>query len=523
MFRGPAEHAAGFGGVADEQIDLRGPHQRRIDDHVLLPVEPRVAEGDLAELADGVGLARSDDVIVGPRLLEHQPHRLHVVARESPIALGIEIPQPQLLRAAGRDSRDRIGDLARDELLAAPRRLVIEEDARAGEDPVRLAIVDGDVVCVRLGHAVRAARMERRELVLRCLADLAVHLGRRRLVELDGAIDHADRFEQARGAEPGHLAGEDRLLPGCRHERHRREVIDLVGIDVVEQCDQRELVEQVAFADLDAVAQVGDALERFRRRAAGHAHDVVALLEQEFGEIGPVLSGDAGDEGPALSWVSHAMILADARARFTNSFSPGRVKRTTRVSWSVDGTLAMLSPYAPRARGPQRPDGGGGGVCRAARGRARRGSPAGRAAAARGDHPPADPVHGHPRGTPARAEGRGRLVPRRRAFAPPRSGRDRVPRLAAGVGHGAARRGRARRRHDVVAISHSQAPVRDRARNARAGDRVRARVAHQARAGRAERRRARGRRQRHPPRAAAVRGVREAGHHRAHADWPGFG
>ena len=34
-----------------------------------------------------------------------------------------------------------------------------------------------------------------------------------------------------------------------------------------------------------------------RGAAADHADDLVALVEQELGEVGAVLAGDAGDEG----------------------------------------------------------------------------------------------------------------------------------------------------------------------------------------------------------------------------------
>ena len=46
----------------------------------------------------------------------------------------------------------------------------------------------------------------------------------------------------------------------------------------------------------DPVAQVLDAVELLRRGAADHAVHVVAVLEQQLGEVGAVLAGDAGDE-----------------------------------------------------------------------------------------------------------------------------------------------------------------------------------------------------------------------------------
>ena len=60
--------------------------------------------------------------------------------------------------------------------------------------------------------------------------------------------------------------------------------------------DERQLVEQVGLPQLDAVAQVRDALEVLGAGAAHHADDLVALLEQQLGQIRAVLAGDAGDQ-----------------------------------------------------------------------------------------------------------------------------------------------------------------------------------------------------------------------------------
>ena len=127
-------------------------------------------EGDLAGAADGVRLAGRDHVVVRLVLLQHQPHRAHVVAGEAPVALRVEVAEAKLGGRAELDARHAVGDLARHELQAAPRRLVVEEDARDGEHVVALAVVHRDEVAVGLGDAVRAARVERRLLALRHLA-----------------------------------------------------------------------------------------------------------------------------------------------------------------------------------------------------------------------------------------------------------------------------------------------------------------------------------------------------------------
>ena len=47
-----------------------------------------------------MGFAGGDDVIVGLVLLQHQPHRLDVVAGEAPVALGVEVAEEQLVLQA---------------------------------------------------------------------------------------------------------------------------------------------------------------------------------------------------------------------------------------------------------------------------------------------------------------------------------------------------------------------------------------------------------------------------------------
>ena len=139
---------------------------------------------------------------------------------------------------------------------------MVEEDARDRIDAEALAVVDGQEVAVRLGYAVRAARVERSQLGLRDLANLAEHLARGRLVEADRRIDLADGLEHAGHAQPGELAGQHRLVPRSRHEAHRGQVVDLVGLGRLKRRDQRGLVEHVALDELDAVEQVLDALHR---------------------------------------------------------------------------------------------------------------------------------------------------------------------------------------------------------------------------------------------------------------------
>ena len=148
-------------------------------DALALPSErhARVPEGKLAELLDRVRLARGHHKVLGRVLLQHQPHALHVVARVAPVARRVEVAQAHALLHPRLDRRHGPRDLARDKGLAAPRALVVEEDAVDGEHIVRLAVVDDAPVAHQLGARVGGARVEGRLLALPRLLDLAVQLG----------------------------------------------------------------------------------------------------------------------------------------------------------------------------------------------------------------------------------------------------------------------------------------------------------------------------------------------------------
>ena len=84
---------------------------------------------------------------------------------------------------------------------------------------------------------------------------LAEHLRRRRLVEAHrvvvGAADDAHRFEHAQHAEAGDLRRQLGLLERELHEADRAEVVDLVGLHLLDDGDQRRQVAQVALDELE--------------------------------------------------------------------------------------------------------------------------------------------------------------------------------------------------------------------------------------------------------------------------------
>ena len=99
----------------------------------------------------------------------------------------------------------------------------------------------------------------------------------------------------------GELGGEDRLAPGHRDERGRREVVDLVRPAARQHVHERQLVEDVGLDQLDLVANADEVVEAARDGLPHDSEDVVALGEEQLGEQRAVLSGDPDDErSPAV-------------------------------------------------------------------------------------------------------------------------------------------------------------------------------------------------------------------------------
>ena len=243
------------------------------------------------------------------------------------------------------DRRQRPGDLARDEGLAAALRLVVEEDAVGGVHPVGLAVVDRDPERGDLGHGVGAAGVEGRRLGLR-RRRRAEHLARRGLVEARLHAGLADRLQQPHGAHAGHVA---RVLRDVERDAHMRlgpEVVDLVWLDLVDEAHKATRIRQIAIVQQElSITVLATSVDRIdplgveRRGAAHDAVDLVALGEQLLGQVGAVLAGDAGDQSPfhrAESLASDDLGMRE---------SPG-------TGDGVEDTGRMAQRHLGRTRGP---------------------------------------------------------------------------------------------------------------------------------------------------------------------------
>ena len=111
----------------------------------------------------------------------------------------------------------------------------------------------------------------------------------------------ADGFEAAQSAKTGDVSGHHGRAPRFGDEGHGAEVVEFVGLGLVDGVVNGVLVGQIAVEQVDLVvahqvvdeASTGGGL----RDTADQPVDGVTLLEEEFCEIGAVLSGDTGNHG----------------------------------------------------------------------------------------------------------------------------------------------------------------------------------------------------------------------------------
>ena len=328
----PAEFCLGLAGVAEQGFDFSGPKVARVDgdDGARVVGRGRVGAGGIPpalfvnalpvptkgdaefggaefdELADTVLDAGGDDKVVGLLLLEHEPLHADEVLGVAPVAQSVEVAHVEAAFEALADVGETAGDLAGDEGFAAARAFVIEEDTVAGVEAIGFAVVDGDPVGVELGGGVGAARVEGGGFLLGDFLDEAVEFGGAGLVEAGFLFqtENADGFEQAQGADGVDIGGVFGAFEADGDVALGAEVVDFVGLDLLDDADEVAGVGEIAvvqlepsLGDVGVLVDVIDALGVEQRGAALDAVDNVAFFEEEFGEVGAILAGDASDEG----------------------------------------------------------------------------------------------------------------------------------------------------------------------------------------------------------------------------------
>jgi hypothetical protein len=86
------------------------------------------------------------------------PDRLYVLGCVTPVALGLEVAEIELVLEPELDTGDRLGDFAAYKRLSTARRLVTEKEPIDGEHSVGFAVIVGDKGAKRVGRATTRIR-----------------------------------------------------------------------------------------------------------------------------------------------------------------------------------------------------------------------------------------------------------------------------------------------------------------------------------------------------------------------------
>ena len=224
----------------------------------------------------------------------------------APVAFGVEIADIKPLLQAQFDPAERQGNFSGDKGFAALRRFVIKQDAVAGIQAVGLAVVHGDPVGIKFGHAIGRTRIKRRGFPLRGLAHQAIQFRGRGLIKagLVAQIQDPDRLQQPQGPERVRIGRIFRLLEGNGHMALRGQIINLVGPGLLYDANQAAGVghvpimdDKIPVRDMRVLVEMIDALGIDQGGAALDAVHLIALFEQKLGEIGAVLTGDTRYQG----------------------------------------------------------------------------------------------------------------------------------------------------------------------------------------------------------------------------------
>ena len=146
--------------------------------------------------------------------------------------------------------------------------------------------------------------MERRGLGLRRFLDQAVQLGSTGLVEARLVLQtqKANGLQQAQSTGGIHVGGVLGRLKAHCHMRLRTQVIDLIGLHLLQDACEVGRVSQVTVVQLELrvrrmriLIDMVNALRIEGRCPPLDAVHLVALAQQEFSQVGAVLPGDASD------------------------------------------------------------------------------------------------------------------------------------------------------------------------------------------------------------------------------------
>src|SRR6185436_17996197 len=167
-------------------------------------------------------------------------------------------------------------------------------------------------------------------------------------------VEVADGVEQPQHAERRHVGRVLRHLERDLDVALGREVVDLVRLQGIERARQAVLVDQIAVVQHQALADVVDAPGVERAAAAHQPVHLVALVEQQLGQVAAVLAGDPGDERLLRQ---SALRKAESRRRGEASTLPRLTKLAQRALLTKRATRGARGGGAPSSQERRQPAG----------------------------------------------------------------------------------------------------------------------------------------------------------------------
>mmetsp|Transcript_13501 Transcript_13501/g.27564 ORF Transcript_13501/g.27564 Transcript_13501/m.27564 type:complete len:233 (+) Transcript_13501:392-1090(+) len=188
----------------------------------------------------GGGLSGGENVIVGSVVLKHHPHPLDVIASMSPITFGVNVSEVQALVQPFVDAGDSHGNFTGDKCGPTTGRLVVEENSVGEVHSVSLAVVHKNPEGILLCNGIRRTGVERSRLGLRDLLHLSVKLTGGSLVEASGLLESTgtNGIEHTKDAHSITIGSVLWHVKGHLHVTHSTKVVDFVGLDIGNDCDQ---------------------------------------------------------------------------------------------------------------------------------------------------------------------------------------------------------------------------------------------------------------------------------------------
>ena len=178
---------------------------------------------------------------------------------------------------------------------------MVEQDARAAEHAIGIAVFLHYPVAIQLGHSIGAIGVERCILVLWHLLHLAVQLAGGCLIDATSVLQMigAHCLQDAQYSYSIHIGCKLGSIEAHLHMALCCQVVDFGWHHLAHQLHQRHRVAHVGIVKVKVgfSFQVRDALTEVNRRAADDSVHLITLLQKQFAQVRTVLPSHSCDEG----------------------------------------------------------------------------------------------------------------------------------------------------------------------------------------------------------------------------------